>query len=79
MKDSDLEKARPPQPSSRGLFLGAAAATTAGLDVGRAQAASPTPSEASGGYRGNRARPPLLRVGGRLVAKNGQSYQQKLR
>jgi hypothetical protein len=50
MKDSDLEKpAR--RNLLRGLFLGAAAASTAGLTSGAAQAASPETDDASGGYR----------------------------
>jgi len=50
MKDSDLEKpAR--RNLLRGLFLGAAAATTAGLTSGTAQAASPETDDASGGYQ----------------------------
>jgi hypothetical protein len=50
MKDKELEK-----PARRnllkGLFLGAAAATTAGLSSGTPQAASSEAEDASGGYR----------------------------
>ncbi len=50
MRDKDLEK-----PARRnllkGLFFGAAAATTAGLSSGAAQAASPEAEDATGGYR----------------------------
>jgi len=50
MTDRDLEK-----PARRdllkGLFLGAAAATTAGLASGTAQAAAPEADDAAGGYR----------------------------